>query len=777
MSTMNTSNPSNSLLPPIHLTINGIPVVVPKGTTVYQAARKAGIEIPIFCYQDRMPPFGACRACLVEVDKMDKLQTSCTLEATENMVVHTESQRAAEGQKETLELLLINHPLDCPICDKGGECPLQNQTMEFGPEKSRFYEEKRRFKKGLRIGPVLTLDRERCVMCARCTRFGDLVAGDHALEIIDRGYKSEIGSSKGDIAESKFIGNTIMLCPVGALTSSVYRFKARPWDNESVQSTCTLCPVGCSMIWDSRDGEVMRTRSCENHEVNDIWLCDKGWFGYEFTSSPDRLKTPLIRREGKLVEATWEEALSLLAKKIAEAKPKGRLAAFGGNPLTVEENYLFQKLMREGAGVNHLDHRIGTPIINIEGEGLSAGMESSIGECENLSYALLCGVDLPEEFPVIWLRLKQAINKGAEIVFAGNYRSEMAPYFKKTLLHSPKESLRIIKEQLNEWKDRISDPSRKGAVFIGQQILASPYRLEVLAEILKLKQSAPHLAIHIMEAKDNSMGARFAGMHPYLGPMGKLVGDPGLNALEVLEESAKNGWDLLYVAGANPALKFSSTLWKGAISQLKFLVVQDMFLTETAQDADLVLPTLCYAEKEGHFINIEGRIQKIAPGKEIPNQIYSDGEIFSRIANKLSVPLLVDEKFQAALSQSKIERIRPIALKGNNTPSADPLKGLQTCFTTSLFDAGVRMQHNPHLLQLVKKPLVKIHPIEGEKRGIADHSLIQLKVQGISIQTEIEWSDKVSEGTILLPKGFSGLSIQNLALNWMNGAVIEICPL
>ncbi|MDP1879411.1 MAG: NADH-quinone oxidoreductase subunit NuoG, partial [Parachlamydiaceae bacterium] len=401
----------------INFVIDGANHSVHKGTTVYQAAKQLGIEIPIFCYQDRMPPFGACRMCLVEVEKMNKLQTSCTLEVTEGMVVKTQSKIAEEGRKEMIEFLLINHPLDCPICDRAGECPLQDNTIKYGPGLSRFFEQKRQFKKPLPLSSVLMLDRERCITCARCTRFSDLISGDNALEFIERGYRTEVGTPHGKPAESKFIGNTIMICPVGALTSNVYRFRARPWDNDSTNTTCTLCPVGCSMIVDSRDGEIMRTRSKENPSVNDIWMCDKGWFGYEFSHHENRLQHPMIRRQGKLEEASWDEALTLIASKIIEARPSKKLAGWGGNPLTTEENFLFQQLVRDGFGVNHVDHRIGMPIKSLDEEGLPAGMEIEIKECEELDIAILLGLDLTEEFPVIWLRLSQALNKGAKIIF------------------------------------------------------------------------------------------------------------------------------------------------------------------------------------------------------------------------------------------------------------------------------------------------------------------------------------------------------------------------
>lgn len=426
----------------INLTINDTTVSVKKGTTVYQAAKKVGVDIPIFCYQDRMPPFGACRMCLVEVDKMPKLQASCTLIATEGMSVKTESLKAVEGRKGILELLLINHPLDCPICDKGGECPLQENALEHGPGKSQFFEEKRHFTKALPLGPVLMLDRERCIVCARCTRFGEVIAGDHALEFIDRGYKTEVGTPHGGPAESKFIGNTIQICPVGALTSQVYRFRARPWDNDSINSTCTLCPVGCSMIFDSRDGQLMRTRSQENKKVNDIWLCDKGFFGYQFIDDPKRLSKPLIRKDGELKEASFEEAFTLIASKLKEAKASKRIAAFGGNPLTLEENFLYQQLFRDVLETNHLDHRIGMSRISVDAEVVNPGMETSLEQCEELDYAFLLGCDLTEEFPVIWLRLRQAINKGAKVFFMGHYKPEMDTYLTENFLYSPNDEFK-----------------------------------------------------------------------------------------------------------------------------------------------------------------------------------------------------------------------------------------------------------------------------------------------------------------------------------------------
>ncbi len=761
---MNAETPVKPQL--VTLTIDGRNISVPKGTTVYTAITQLGIDVPIFCYQDRMPPFGACRVCLVEVEKVPKLQTSCTLEATEGMIVKTQSDPAVEGRKGILEFLLINHPLDCPICDRGGECPLQEQTLHFGPGHSRFYEEKRHFVKPLSLGPVLKLDRERCIVCARCTRFGEIIAGDNALEFKDRGYRTEVGTPHEGPAESKFIGNTIMICPVGALTSEVYRFRARPWDNQPTLSTCPLCPVGCSLILDERDGEIVRTRSAENRNVNDIWLCDKGWFGYEFTSHPDRLTTPLIRRNGVLEAAGWEEAIDLVASKIKQYRPKGKLAGLGGNPLTTEECYLFQKLIREGCGTPHVDYRVGMSVLPLEQEGLTPGMEMTLGDAEELSFAVLLGLDLTEEFPVIWLRLKQAINKGAKVYSIGHFAPETARHLTGSIVHPPGKEVDSLKKYLSQWLAS-AGKDKKGALFIGRQYLNSINRKNTLAEILNLKKDFASISINIMEGEGNSMGARLAGMHPELVPQNQKALTPGLNFLNLIKKITQENWDFLYIAGANP--QFNDQ----ARSHLQFLVVQDIFLTETAQQADVVLPVLTFVEKSGTFINIEGRLQKLLPGKNIPDNIYSDGDIFARIAQKLNLNLSLDSSFREYLNRTRIILRHPTALSINGT--AQPVSnGLKATFAKALFDHGVRMKHDPHVIQLSKEPVLRIHPEEAKKRNIKDEMSVRITSQGRSLIAKVKLDPKVAEETVVIPLGYESIPAYAIEENLMNGTPVEI---
>ncbi|MGZ3633464.1 MAG: NADH-quinone oxidoreductase subunit NuoG [Parachlamydiaceae bacterium] len=765
----------------IQLTIDGQSISVPKGTTVYEAAKKLGIKVPIFCYHDRMPPFGACRVCLVEVDKMGKLQTSCTLQATEGMVVKTQSALAAEGRKEILEFLLINHPLDCPICDRGGECPLQDQTLEYGPGESRFYEEKRHFKKALPLGPLLMLDRERCIVCARCTRFGDVVSGDHALEMKERGYKTEVGTPENSPISSKFIGNTIMICPVGALTSRAYRFRARPWDNNSTQTTCTLCPVGCSLNLDARDGEIMRTRSVENPSVNDIWLCDKGWFGYEFASHPDRLSSPLMRKNGQLTPVSWDEALNAIAQHISVEKQNGnRIGALGGNPLTVEENYLFQKLVRQVFKSNHLDHRVGQSIISLDHEGLSAGMEMSFGECRDLAFAVLLGLDVTEEFPILWLQLKEALNRGADVIFQGHYAPEVTTLLTGTITHTPGEELSNLQKLLPKIAE-LAEKHPSGAFFIGRQYLATPVRKQLLSELLKLQEKYPHLKINVMEGQGNGIGARLAGVHPELASFHQPIPTPGYNAIQLLETAAQTGWGYLHIVGADPASQMPRHLWKRARANLKYLVVQELFLTDTARDADVVLPSYCFLEKSGHFLNIAGQLESIQPGKHLPTGLYSDGQIFEMIANKLHQSLELDPTFMEELLRranasqnahlSALLPPRPKELSIRNAPSNPiyPSEALVATFAKALFDQGTRMRHNLHLRHLAKNSNIRIHPNEGQKRNLRDNEDVKLTLDDSTLHGTIVFDENVSLGTIVLPLGFEHLNVSTLSPYLLNG--------
>ncbi|MDP9372052.1 MAG: NADH-quinone oxidoreductase subunit NuoG, partial [Chloroflexota bacterium] len=403
----------------VTLTIDDRPVTVPKGTLVVEAAKSVGIDIPVFCYEPRLDPVGACRMCLVEIEKMPRLQTACTTPVAEGMVVRTRAPKARDAQSDVLGMLLANHPLDCPVCDKGGECPLQDTTFNYGPGVSKFYEPKRTFAKPIPLSPLIALDRERCIMCYRCVRFQREIAGDEALTVIDRGSYSEIAVTEGRTFDSPFSGNTIELCPVGALTSIPFRFRARPWDLTNVPSVCNQCSVGCNINVQYRNNKVLRLIARANPPVDDGWLCDRGRFTYDFVNSPERLDQPLLRRGGELVPVSWDEALDAAAAGLDRVRRESGSDALAGviSPkATNEELYLFVKLMRGALGSDNVDH---WPRSNpVRGPFGVDALHGSIAALERMKTILLVGVDPIAEQPVLDLRLKKAARKGAKLIVA-----------------------------------------------------------------------------------------------------------------------------------------------------------------------------------------------------------------------------------------------------------------------------------------------------------------------------------------------------------------------
>jgi len=486
------------------------------------------------------------------------------------------------------------------------------------------------------------------------------------------------------------------------------------------------------------------------------------------------LKHPLIRRNGKLEPATWNEAFDLIAEKINEYKAGGLIAGFGGSTLTFEENYLFQHLMRKGAGVNHVDYRVGKSVVALENEGLAPGMQTSIGECEELSHALLLGVDLTEEFPLIWLRLKHAIHYGAQLSFAGHYAPEGARYFTQTHLHAPLQELQTLKSILPSWLAQVQG-AKKAAVFIGRQYLDSPYRQALGFELEKLRKQG--IAINVMEGSGNSFGARYAGMHPQLAPFGERILNAGLDVQKVIEKACDSGWNFLYVAGAHLAGQLSRDQWKTLRSRLDFLVVQDLFLNETAQEADVVLPTLCHIEKEGSFVNIEGRLQALRPGKEIPADLLSDGEIFSELCRRFDIEIpsfafiekLRVQRISFTLSEQKSSST-PVS--GTNSPDV-----LRATFAPTLFDQGERMKRNTHAAQLATSPHVRVHPTVGLAHKFDDGAKAQLIVNSKSILINIKLDPNVAQGSVVLPLGFEELALGEINTSWINGFEVEIQPL
>ncbi|MGH2683268.1 MAG: NADH-quinone oxidoreductase subunit NuoG, partial [Actinomycetota bacterium] len=426
----------------VGLTIDGKPVAVPEGTLVIRAAEAVGVEIPRFCEHPLLDPVGACRQCLVEVEGQKKPVTACTTPVQEGMVVRTQhsSEMARKAQVGQLEFLLINHPLDCPVCDRGGECPLQDQALAHGPGESRYVDPKRVWTKPLSLSPLVLLDRERCVLCTRCTRFCDQISGERFIEMFDRGAAEQVAIAPGEDFRSPFSGNTVQICPVGALTSTMYRFASRPFDNRSGDSVCPHCACGCSLRVDVRNGRVVRHLARDNYEVNDSWLCDKGRYAYRFVDR-DRLATPLLRDPG-LRPASFPEVFWA----IAEAAKGGHVAFLGGGRLTDEDAYAMSKLARTAFGTNDLDHRfLGSPDVPVEVEqAAAAGMPVTYRDVEQAQAILIVGLDTREELPILHLRIRKAWRDNGAKVYVIHPRRTLVADIAEHLIVPPGDEAGLL---------------------------------------------------------------------------------------------------------------------------------------------------------------------------------------------------------------------------------------------------------------------------------------------------------------------------------------------
>jgi len=658
----------------IHLTIDDIPVAVPPGTVVWAAAKQAGIEIPIYCYHPKMPPLGACRMCFVEIEKMPKPpQTACTTPVSEGMVVYTKTEKVLKARRGTLEFLLINHPLDCPICDQAGECDLQDFTLRHGPGGTRFDVSKRHYPKPVPVSEEVLLDRERCILCQRCTRFSSEISMDNGLVMISRGYKMEVGTAPGHAFDSAFSGNTVEICPVGALTSAKYRFKARPWELKRVPGICTNCSVGCNARLDVRVDKIMRLSSRQNDEIDDGWLCNRGRWGFDFVNSPERLRTPMVRQGDKLVPTTWEQAYYQIAARLnSTTKMHGAnaVAGIGSTRTTNEEAYLFQKLLREVVGTSNLDHHHGAfpgPRDSLTGRPWM--MTNSIAEIEKASHIVLIASDPYERQPILNLRIKKAMKAGARIFIVNENPTELdrfaaskitipqnaAGLAAKVLLAKALGSEKAAEKgaelraratqeavaarqgldsvsvaQLEKLADEIANA--KGAIILSDEMATlAPGCATLAADLQALALvtdniERPGSGVGPLFEDSNSLGARDMGLLPDALPGYEAVEQKGLAYNEILESSDIRA---LLVMGANP-------LRHGTLPpRLEFLVVQDITLTETALHADIVLPAVTFAEKDGSMTNVDHHVQAVRRALRPLPGAKADWEILSDIAQHL----------------------------------------------------------------------------------------------------------------------------------------------
>jgi len=658
----------------VNVTIDGQQTSVRAGTTVLDAAKKLGIPIPTFCYYAKLVGIGACRMCLVEVEKMRGLQTACTTKVQEGMVVRTNTPEVIKTRQGVLEFLLTNHPLDCPICDKGGECDLQDQVFRFGGTISRYVEEKRHKAKAKPLGPFVMKDEERCVLCRRCIRFLEEWPGDVELDAFERGRNTVVDTFYGRPLTSPFSGNVIDLCPVGALTSIPFRFKARSWELQHTPSICTLCGAGCNLTLDAKANRLLRAVGRENPDVNDEWLCDRGRFGQDYVRSDQRLKTPMIRKDGKLQPATWDEALAFAARRLQEIAQTANpdvVAAIGSARASNEANYLLQKWARAVVGTNNVDFA-GRPAD-------AAAPLSAVTAPLRAGVVVLLGVDPLGDAPMVdlWIR-RAALTKGTRVIAIGPKRPVVSRYgvwlgcrpgtesaVLAALLHLLARDERVqsaSRADIAAWtKDHAPDPVAEATGVSAQDLKqAANWLAEKGAPLVLYGNGAEVLPVRNLVAllggeagylapQPNAWGALLMGVAPDRYPGGASVEDAkardsfgkrwdaklsprkGLALREMLAGCREGTVQAMLVVETDLAHEHPSAA--EALRTLRFLVVVDHFLTATAELADVVFPSAAPSETDGTFLNLTRRLQRAAQAVYPPKGVRPAWKIVADLAN------------------------------------------------------------------------------------------------------------------------------------------------
>ena len=651
--------------PPVTIVVDGVEVHAPQGSMLVDAAKGGDVEIPVFCYEPKLGgPVGACRMCLVEVEGIPKLQTACSTPIRDGMVVYTQTERVREAQSSVVEFLLVNHPLDCPVCDKGGECPLQDIAMGWGPGRSRVTDPKRHFRKPIPLSPLVRIDRERCILCYRCVRFSQEVTEDEQLQLLERGANTYVGTFNDRPYIAPFHGNIIELCPVGALTSEAYRFRARPWDIEDAGSICTLCPSQCNVRFTVRDERVARVMARDNEDVDGGWLCDKGRFGFQMIHSDDRITAPMVRAGGVLHEASWDEALAKIANGL-RAAGTGTAVLVGGSASN-EEGYLLQRIARGALGSPHVDSTLG----NSPGRDTLVALSrpelgASMADLDRADSVLVLGTDPLHSMPILDLRLRRAMrNDRTRVVVASERPTALDGGAEETARYAPGAAAAFLTalagELLGEGAgehsadaERIAGELRPGETVIvyGERIGHGPggsaalAALQACAAALKLDAEGAGL----LEVPDgaNGRGLREVGCLPSAGP-GLSETALGMDATAIRDALEAGELKALVLWGVDPLRELPDPeRWKQALGAADFVLEVGLFGNASGGHADVFLPAETHAEKEGTVTHPDGRLQRLRPGIPHPGASRHGWQWLAELASSLGDETGIDSAPEA----------------------------------------------------------------------------------------------------------------------------------
>ncbi|WP_123029659.1 NADH-quinone oxidoreductase subunit G [Mycolicibacterium stellerae] len=776
----------------VNLTIDDVPISVPKGTLVIRAAEMMGVSIPRFCDHPLLDPVGACRQCLVEVEGQRKPMASCTITCTPDMVVRTQftSESADKAQHGVMELLLINHPLDCPVCDKGGECPLQNQAMSNGRVETRFEDVKRTFPKPIPISSEVLLDRERCVLCARCTRFSQQIAGDPFIELLERGALQQVGIAPGEPFSSYFSGNTVQICPVGALTNTAYRFRARPFDLVSSPSACEHCASGCAQRTDHRRGKVLRRLAGDDPEVNEEWNCDKGRWAFTYATIGDRITTPLIREEdGKLRPASWSEALATAASGLAAAA--GRAGVLVGGRSTVEDAYAYSKFARIVLGTNDIDFRIRAHSQE-EADFLASDvagrpMNVTYADLEKAPAVLLAGFEPEEESPIVFLRLRKAARKtGVRVLAIAPFATRGLTKMSGTLIRSAPGGEAAALDELTD-ETLLNQPG--AIILVGERLATSPGALSAASRLA----AATGARLGWVPRRAGDRGALESGALPNLLPGGRPVADasareqtaaawhvselpdtPGRDTAGILAAATGGELAALLVGGVELADLPDPDAALTAIDAVPFVVSLELRESAVTDLADVVFPVAPVVEKGGSFVNWEGRIRPFGPS--LQSNATPDLRVLYTLADEIGVDLGLPD---AAAADEELAKLgwwggaRPAAPDVSAGTAAAPARG-EAVLTgwRMLLDAGLLQDGEPYLAGTARPVVARLSAATSAEIGAAEGDSIVVSTERGEVALPLAITD-MDDRVVWLPLNSPGSAVYQ-QLGVTAGAVVSI---